>query len=72
MRANYKAGNYGYGTAKQAFYELLVIKYAVERERYNYYMNNLKEIDEALAIGAVKARKVAFEVLKRVRAKLGY
>jgi tryptophanyl-tRNA synthetase len=57
---------------KQDFYELLVAKYAVERERYNYYMNNLKEIDEALAIGAEKARKVAFEVLKRVRIKLGY
>jgi len=72
MRANYEEGNYGYGIAKQAFYELLVDKYAVERERYNYYMNNLKEIDEALEIGAKKARKVAFEVLKRVRAKLGY
>ncbi|MDO9275539.1 MAG: tryptophan--tRNA ligase, partial [Lutibacter sp.] len=72
MRANYEAGNYGYGTAKQAFYELLVAKYAVERERYNYYMSNLKEIDEALEIGAVKARAVAQNVLKRVRTKLGY
>jgi len=72
MKANYEAGNYGYGTAKQAFYELLVAKYAVERERYNYYMSNLKEIDEALEIGAVKARAVAADVLKRVRKKLGY
>jgi len=72
MKVNYEAGNYGYGTAKQAFYELLVAKYAVERERYNYYMSNLKEIDEALEIGAVKARAVAADVLKRVRKKLGY
>lgn len=72
MRSNYEAGNYGYGTAKQAFYELLVTKYAVERERYNYYMTHLEEVDKALEIGAKKARKVAFEVLKRVRVKLGY
>lgn len=72
MRSNYEAGNYGYGTAKQAFYELLVTKYAIERERYNYYMTHLEEVDKALEIGAKKARKVAFEVLKRVRVKLGY
>ncbi len=72
MRSNYEAGNYGYGTAKQAFYDLLVTKYAVERERYNYYMTHLEEVDKALEIGAKKARKVAFEVLKRVRVKLGY
>jgi tryptophanyl-tRNA synthetase len=72
MRANYKGGNYGYGHAKQAYYELLVEKYSVERERYNHYINNLEEIDKALAIGAEKAKKVATEVLKRTRAKLGY
>lgn len=72
LRANYEAGNYGYGHAKQAYYELLVDKYAVERERYNYYMNNLPEIDKALAIGAEKAKKVAAGVLKRTRTKLGY
>ena len=72
MRANYKGGNYGYGHAKQAYYELLVEKYAVERERYNYYINNLDEIDKALAIGAEKAKKVAQKVLSRTRKKLGY
>ncbi|WP_372767743.1 tryptophan--tRNA ligase [Lutibacter sp.] len=72
MRSNYEGGNYGYGTAKQSFYELLVTKYAVERERYNYYITHLEEVDKALEIGAEKARKVAFEVLKRVREKLGY
>ena len=72
MRANYEGGNYGYGHAKQAYYELLVEKYEVERERYNHYINNLDEIDKALAIGAEKAKKVATDVLKRTRAKLGY
>jgi tryptophanyl-tRNA synthetase len=72
MKANYEKGGYGYGHAKQALYELLIDKYATERERYNYYINNLEEIDKALAIGAEKASKVANEVLKRVREKSGY
>jgi len=72
MRNNYLGGNYGYGHAKQAFFELLISKYAKERELYNHYMNNLEEVDEALALGAKKARKVAQEVLIRVRSKLGY
>jgi len=72
MRANYLAGNYGYGHAKQAFYELLIDKFSKERARYNYFMENKDEIDKALAIGAEKARVVANNVLKRVREKLGY
>ena len=72
MRANYLGGNYGYGHAKQALYELILEKFAVEREKYNHYMNNLNELDEALSIGAEKARKVAATVLKRVRKNIGY
>ena len=72
MRANYEGGNYGYGHAKQAFYELLVDKFSEERTRYNYFMENLDEVDKLLAIGAEKAKSVASEVLKRVRAKVGY
>ncbi len=72
MKANYEQGNYGYGHAKQALFELIVEKFAAQRERYNYYMSNRQEIDEILAIGAEKAKKVADDVLKRVREKTGY
>ena len=72
MRQNYTGGNYGYGHAKQALYEVVVEKFATERERFNHYMENKNEIDEALAIGAEKATAVANEVLARVRKKLGY
>ena len=72
MKANYEKGGYGYGHAKQALFELIVEKFATQRERYNHYMNNLNEIDEALAIGAEKAKAVANNVLKRVREKVGY
>lgn len=72
MRSQYLAGNYGYGHAKQAFYELILDQYAEVRSRYQYYMEHKSEIDEALQIGAAKARVVAQTVLKRVRAQLGY
>lgn len=72
MRKNYEGGNYGYGHAKQALFELIQEKFKTERERYDYYMNNLDEVDAALEAGAEKARKVADGVLKRVREKLGY
>lgn len=72
MRANYLAGNYGYGHAKQALFEVIVEKYATVREKYNYYINNLEEVDKLLLEGAAKASVVADGVLKKVRAKLGY
>ncbi|MBP1838557.1 tryptophan--tRNA ligase [Formosa algae] len=72
MKANYEQGNYGYGHAKQALFELIVEKFATERERFSYYMNNIEEIEKALAIGAEKARTVADSTLARVREKIGY
>ena len=72
MKANYLAGNYGYGHAKQALFELIVEKFKIEREKYNYYSNNLEEVDKLLLEGAAKASEVANGVLKRVREKLGY
>lgn len=72
MRKNYEGGNYGYGHAKQALFELIIDRFSEERSRYNYYMENLNEIDKALEIGALKATKVANVVINRVRKKLGY
>jgi len=72
MRTNYLGGNYGYGHAKQTFFELLITKYKTQREHYWYFMDNLSEIDKALALGATKAKAVADVVLARTRVKLGY
>jgi len=72
MRSNYLNGNYGYGHAKQALYELIIEKFKTPRDKFNYYMNHLNEVDDALSIGAEKAKKVADTVLKRVRNKVGY
>ena len=72
MKANYLGGNYGYGHAKQALFELIAERFKTEREKYNYYINNLAEVDALLKIGAEKAGVVANEVLARVRGKLGF
>lgn len=72
MKANYEKGGYGYGHAKQALFELILEKFEIPRERYNYFMANLNEVDAALKVGAAKAKLIADGVLKRVREKVGY
>jgi tryptophanyl-tRNA synthetase len=72
MRQNYLGGNYGYGHAKQALFELICTKFSTEREKYNYYMSHLEEVDVLLQKGAAKAHEVANSVLNRVRIKLGF
>ena len=64
--------DFGYGHAKQLLFELIVEKFKTEREKYNYYMNNLEELDSLLQQGAQKASLVADDVLNRVREKLGF
>ena len=72
MKANYLGGNYGYGHAKQALFDLIMEKFKNERSQYNYYMSNLTEVDELLRKGAQKASNVANGVLAKVREKLGF
>ncbi len=71
LEQKYLAGNFGYGHAKTELLNLILTKFAKERELFAYYMNNLSELDEKLQQGADKTRKVASETLKRVRESLG-
>jgi tryptophanyl-tRNA synthetase len=74
MRIKYANANrdFGYGHAKQELFELLIANFKSEREKYNYYMNNLPEVDALLKQGAEKASVIADSVLQRVRTKLGF
>lgn len=72
MKANYLGGNYGYGHAKQALFELICDTFKDVREKYNFYINNVEEVERLLKIGADKAAVVANATLKRVREKMGY
>jgi tryptophanyl-tRNA synthetase len=72
MRTKYLEGNYGYGHAKQELYELILNRYASEREAFNFYMSNPDALDKKLEQGEARARIIARGVLARVRKKLGY
>lgn len=72
MRKNYTAGGYGYGHAKKALLDLILTSYADERDRFDALIAEPQKIEEALALGAEKARVTAREVIRRVRGVLGY
>ena len=71
MAANYRGGNYGFGHAKTALYELILEKFAQPREKFAYYMDHLSQVDEILREGAEKASQVGKQTLQPVREKLG-
>lgn len=71
MRAKYLGGNYGYGHAKTELLNLILENFKTEREKFNYYLNNLDVLDAKLKEGAEKTRKIAAATLKRVRESLG-
>ena len=72
LKQNYQKGGFGYGHAKKELLNYILNHFKNEREKFDHYMQNLSEIDAALNIGADKAKKVAQDVLSRVRQKLGY
>lgn len=72
MRANYQAGNFGYGHAKTALYELILQKFETPRKLFKHYAQNLDQVEQILQEGAKKASSIANEVLKRVRTRVGY
>ena len=72
LREKYLAGGMGYGYAKQLLFELILDRFENERKQFDYYNQHPEEVHLALVKGAEKARKVASEVLLRVRDKIGY
>ncbi len=72
MRKNYLGGNYGFGHAKQALFELIIAKFEKERAIFNQYMDNPTELHKKLEEGEAKAREIGIKVLEKVRKRLGY
>lgn len=71
IRAKYLGGNFGYGHAKTELLNLILTHFKNEREKFDYYMNNLPELEAKLQEGAAKTKAVATETMKRVRLSLG-
>ncbi|MFM8850985.1 MAG: tryptophan--tRNA ligase, partial [Cytophagales bacterium] len=72
LRQKYLGGNFGYGHAKQELFELLISKYAKEREAFNFYMSNLPELEKKLQSGEKKAKDIAAITLAKVRRATGF
>lgn len=72
LRGKYLAGGFGYGQAKKALLELILERFAKERELFQYYTDHLDEVEQKLLEGAQKAARVAEVRLADVRKKLGF
>ena len=72
LERRYRAGNFGYGHAKQALFEAITARFQKERELFHHYINNPQEVENKLKAGEKKARAIAAETLARVREKTGF
>lgn len=72
LRKSYLRGNYGYGSAKQELFELILRKFARERKTYEELMSRPKLLEKILSKGESKASKIAHSVLSRVKSKIGF
>jgi tryptophanyl-tRNA synthetase len=72
LRAKYLAGNFGYGHAKTALFELILETFKEQRATYDRLMNDHGLLEAELKKGEDKARAIATPVLQRVRSVLGF
>lgn len=70
MKANYQAGGFGYGRAKQALLARLLDFFSEARSRRTK-LEKSKDLEEIMAAGAQKARSLANETLDLVYKRTG-
>jgi len=71
VREKYLKGGLAYSEIKTQLYELLEQKFREARKRYEELMTDWGYLDEVLAYGAEKARKIAVPMMDRVRKAVG-
>ena len=71
MAARYRAGNYGYGHAKQTLFEAYMDFFEPMRKRRAELENDPAYIEGILKSGAEKARALAQQTMKEVREAVG-
>ena len=72
LRARYTNGGMGYGEAKELLYNQTLNRFSKNRELFFELTANKDRVEQLLLEGALKARKQAQNVLKRVRARVGF
>lgn len=71
MKANYHAGGYGYGNAKQALLEKIHAYFKEAREKRVALQNDMDYVKRVLKDGSEKARAIAIEKTKAVKHAVG-
>jgi tryptophanyl-tRNA synthetase len=71
LAERYRAGDMGYGEAKQLCFEKLNAELHEPREIYQQIRNDQAKLDGILESGRDKARVIARQVTDRVRNKVG-
>ena len=72
LRLRYTNGGMGYGEAKELLYNHTLSRFSKNRELFFELNSNRDKVEQLLLEGALKARKQAQNVLKRVRARVGF
>jgi tryptophanyl-tRNA synthetase len=71
LQLRYKSGKEGYGHFKKYLKELIWEELGEAREKREYYLSNMDEVNDILAQGAKKAQAVAQAKMEPVRAAIG-
>lgn len=71
LAARYRGGNFGYGHAKQALFELILDHFGPARKRREELLQDPGYVDQVLKDGAAKARALARATLDRARTAVG-
>ena len=71
MKANYRAGNYGYGHAKKELFDKMWSFFEPMRKKREELANNLDYVEEILRKNGEIARAEALKLMKKVRSAVG-
>ena len=72
LHSRYANGGMGYGEAKELLYNHTLSRFSKNRELFFELNSNRDKVEQLLLEGALRARKQAQNVLKRVRARVGF
>ena len=71
LQARYKSGKEGYGHFKLYLAEVIWNYFAPYREKREYYLNHMDEVEAVLKTGAAKAREAARPLIEKLREATG-
>ena len=71
LQERYKSGKEGYGHFKRYLKELIWEELGEARERREYYLSHMDEVNDILAMGAKKAQTIAREKMDTVKEAIG-